>query len=323
MPTKSQVHIDKALTNISVAYMQESTNFIADRVFPRIPVKKQSDVYFKYNKGDFFRDEAKVRGRASESAGGDYNIETADPYYCRVHAFHSDVTEQDRANFDDPLDADRDATDFVTQKMLIRREVEWASKYFAPGVWTTEFTGGATQDGTTVLKWTNPLSDPISTITNAAVKMAENTGYKPNKLVLSPYAYNALINHELILDRIKYTQKGIVTTDLLATLFQVDEVLVAWAIVNDAAQEEDESMRFIMGKHALLCYANPRPGIKRPSAGYIFTWTGALGASAYGSRIYKLPMDMLGLGTERVEGEVAFDAKIVAQDLGIFFKDIV
>jgi len=78
-----------------------------------------------------------------------------------------------------------------------------------------------------------------------------------------------------------------------------------------------------MGKHALLCYSNPRPALKKPSAGYIFAWTGLEGSGAYGNRIVRLPMDMLGLGTERIEGEIAFDAKKICGDLGTFFKDIV
>lgn len=325
MPSLQQAHIDRALTNVSVAYMQDENSFIADRVFPRIPVKKQSDVYFTYNKGDMFRDEAQVRGRATESVGSDYGVEASNPYYCKVWSFHNDVTEQDRANFDDPLDADRDATDFVSQKMLIKRETQWASKYFQKDVWTTEITGQAADPvgANQTLKWSNPLSDPIKDITDASVVMAEKTGYRPNKLVLSPFAYSALCNHEVILDRIKYTQKGIVTAELLASLLGVDEVLVAWGIVNDAAKGDAEDMKFIMGRHALLCYANPRPGIKKPSAGYIFTWTGYAGASAYGSRIVRIPMDQLGLGTERIEGEVAFDAKVIANDLGVFFADIV
>lgn len=323
MPTKSQAHIDKALTNISVAYMQDESSFIADKVFPRIPVKKQSDVYFVYNKGDFFRDEAKVRAGAAESVGGDYGVEAADPYYCRVHAFHKDVTEQDRANYDEPLDADTDAADFVTQKMLIRREMEWAKKFFKPTVWTTEVTGVATDPkAEEVLKFSDPMSDPIRVITNQAIDMASKTGFKPNTLVLSPRVFYALKNHEDILDRIKYTQKGIVTNDLLATLFEVDNVYTAWGVVNTADQGEEDNIGFIMGDHALLCYVNPRPSIKQPSAGYIFTWTGLMGASAYGSRIVRLPMDILGLGTERIEGEVAFDPKVIAQDLGVFFKDI-
>lgn len=324
MPTKAQAHIDKALTNISVAYMQDETAFIADSVFPKIPVKKQSDVYFIYNKGDMFRDEAKVRGNATESVGGEYGVEASDPYYCKVFAFHKDVTEQERANTDEPLECDQDATDFVTQKMLIKREVAWASKYFKTGVWTTEITGvDATPTATQAIKFSNPASDPIQVITNEAVNMASKTGYKPNTIVVSPKVFYNLKNHEDILDRIKYTQKGIVTTDLLCTLFEVDNFYVAWAVVNDANQGAADNINFIMGNHMLLCYVNPKPAIKKPSAGYVFTWTGLEGAGAYGNRVVRLPMDMLGLGTERIEGEIAFDAKIIAQDLGVFFKDIV
>ena len=324
MPTMQNAHVDRALTNISVSYLQEASAFIADKVFPIIPVKRQSDVFYVYSKEDFMRDEAQVRGGATESAGGDYGVEAADPYYCRKHAFHKDVTPEERANYDEPLDADKDATDFVTQKMLIRREMQWASKFFTPGVWGKEIAGVASEpsEGQTI-HWDAATSNPIKDITDAAVKMAGETGYKPNTLVLSPYAFNALKNHEDILDRIKYTQKGIVTADLLATLFEVEHVYVAWAVVNSAAKGAEGNIDFIMGKNALLCYSNPRPALRKPSAGYIFAWTGLEGSGAYGNRIVRLPMNILGLGTERIEGEIAFDAKQICKDLGVFFNGIV
>lgn len=323
MPTMQNAHIDRALTNISVAYMQDANAFIADKVFPIVKVKRQSDVFYVYNKGDFMRDEAALRGAGTESAGGDYGVEAADPYYCRKHAFHKDVTAEERANYDEPLDADRDATDFVTQKMLIRREMEWASKFFKEGIWGKEISGAASASGNNVVYWDEPTSNPIKDITDAGVDMASKTGYKPNTLVLSPFAFNALKNHEDVLDRVKYTQKGIVTADLLATLFEVDNVYVAWSVVNTAAKGKEDNVNFIMGKHALLCYSNPTPALKKPSAGYIFAWTGLEGSGAYGNRIVRLPMDMLGLGTERIEGEAAFDCKQIAADLGVFFKNIV
>lgn len=329
MPVMQDAHIDRALTNMSVAYMQDASAFIADKVFPIVPVKRQSDVFYQYNKGDFMRDEAQVRGAGTESAGGDYGVEAQDPYYCRKHAFHKDVTEEERANYDEPLNADQDANDFVSQKMLIRREMEWASKYFKAGVWGTQIDGasaaapGSEGVNEKVVYFNQPTSNPISVITNAGIKMAGETGYKPNTLVLSPSVFNALKNHEDILDRIKYTQKGIVTTDLLATLFEVDKVVVAWAVVNSSQKGAKDSVDFIMGKHALLCYSNPRPALKKPSAGYIFAWTGLKGSGAYGNRIIRLPMAQLGLGTERIEGEIAFDAKLVCKDMGIFFNGIV
>lgn len=324
MPKMQDAHIDRAMTNISVAYLQDASAFIADKVFPIVPVRRQSDVFYVYNKGDFMRDEAQVRGAGTESAGGDYGVAASDPYHCRKHAFHYDVTEEERANYDEPLNADTDATEFVSQKMLIRREMEWASKFFKTGVWGTEITGAASNPSSgQAIKWNLATSNPILDITNAAVQMASETGYRPNTLVLSPFAFNALKNHEDILDRIKYTQKGIVTTDLLATLFEVQHVYVAWSVVNSAAKGATDSVSFIMGKHALLCYANPSPALRKPSAGYIFAWTGLEGAGAYGNRIVRLPMDVLGLGTERIEGEIAFDAKKICGDLGVFFKDIV
>lgn len=323
MPTMQNAHIDRALTNMSVAYLQEASAFIADKVFPVVPVKRQSDLFYVYNKGDFMRDEAQVRGAGTESAGGDYGVEASDPYFCRKHAFHKDVTEEERANYDEPLNADTDATDFVSQKMLIRREMEWASKFFTTGVWGHEITGGDTAGTNQAVKWNLATSNPIKDIADASVKMASETGYKPNTLVLSPAAFTALKNHEDILDRIKYTQKGIVTEDLLATLFEVEHVYVAWAVVNSAAKGAADSIDFIMGKNALLCYSNPRPALRKPSAGYIFAWTGLEGAGAYGNRIVRLPMDQLGLGTERIEGEIAFDAKKVCADLGCFFAGIV
>ncbi len=323
MPTMQNAHIDRALTNMSVAYMQDSSAFIADKVFPIVKVKRQSDVYYIYNKGDFMRDEAQLRGAATESAGGDYGVEASDPYYCRKHAFHKDVTPEERANYDEPLNADSDAADFVSQKMLIRREMEWASKFFKSGIWGTEIEGASAVSEGKVIYWNEATSDPIGDVTGASVKMASTTGYKPNTLVLSPFVFNALKNHEDILDRIKYTQKGIVTEDLLATLFGVERVLVAWSVVNSAAKGAKDDIGFIMGKHALLCYSNPTPALKKPSAGYIFAWTGLEGSGAYGNRIVRLPMDVLGLGTERIEGEIAFDAKQICKDLGTFFKDIV
>jgi hypothetical protein len=324
MPTRQQIHIDRALTNMSVAYMQDASVFIADQVFPRVPVQKQSDTYFIYAKEDFFRDDAQERAHGTESAGGDYDIDQAPPYFCKIYAYHKDVTEDERVNADEPIKPDADATEFVSHKLLIRRENLWAAKYFKDGIWATDITGVAAnpqQDQT--LQWDQAASDPVKFIKGLRTKMVEATGYAPNVLVLSPYAYDALTEHEAIIDKIKYTQKGVVTKDLLASLFEVDKILVPYGIQNTAAKGNKAAMSFIMGKHALLAYAAPKPGIKIPSAGYIFVWKGLKGAGAFGNRVVRIPMPWLGMDTERIEGEMAFDMKVVAADLGIFLKDIV
>ena len=67
-PTPGDVHVNVPLTNISIAYLQNASNFIASRVFPNIPVQKQSDRYYTYDRGEFNRDEMKERAAGTESA---------------------------------------------------------------------------------------------------------------------------------------------------------------------------------------------------------------------------------------------------------------
>ena len=71
-PTSNDIHVNRPLTNISTAFIQSQSDFIADKVFPVIPVEKKSDLYYTYDKGNWFRDDAKERGPCSESAGGGY-----------------------------------------------------------------------------------------------------------------------------------------------------------------------------------------------------------------------------------------------------------
>ncbi len=115
MPVMQSAHIDRALTNMSVAYMQDAGSFVADKIFPVMNVSRQSDLYYIYKREDFLRDEARERGAISESAGGDYGLDTG-VYFCKKYAFHKDVAPEERLNYDKPLDADIDATIEASRK---------------------------------------------------------------------------------------------------------------------------------------------------------------------------------------------------------------
>lgn len=319
LPTGRMVHVNRPLTNISIAYIQEQEMFIADQVFPNVPVNKQSDRYFKYLRDEFWRPEAQKRAPATESAGGGWKIDNTPSYFADVWAVHKDVDDQIRANADQPIDMDRDSTTWVTQQLLIRRELEWVENYFAAGVWSTDLVGDAAPGPGEFLYWDADDSDPIKDVTDAAIEIAELTAHRPNVLVLAPRVFNVIRNHEEVIDRIKYTQRGVVTTEILAGLFDVDRVVVPWGVYNTAAEGLDLDTEFIFGDNALLVYANPSPSILQPSGGYIFSWTGYLGAGPAGNRISTFRMPQL--NADRIEGEMAFDAKMVAPDLGVFFSN--
>ena len=312
-PTQSAVHVNRPLTMISVAYMQSQDAFIADKVFPVIPVDKQSDLYYIYTKNDWFRDEAKPRAAGTESAGSGYNTST-DSYKCDVIALHKDVPDQVRANEDAPLNSDRDATEFVTNRLLLRREIQWATDYFASGVWGT--------DSTPANLWSDYVaSDPIADIRTGKRTVKVNTGFEPNTLVLGYDVFIKLQDHPDIVDRYKYTQSEVITEAMLAKLFGVQKVLVAGGVKATNVEGETAAYSFIHGKHALLCYAAPRPSVLQPSAGYIFSWKGVSAGNGFTVGTKKFRMDHL--ESDRVEGQIAFDNKVVATDLGYFFASAV
>src|SRR6202020_1053225 len=97
------------------------SNYIADKVFPLVPVQHQTDLYFVWSKADFFRDEAQLRADATESAGTGVNL-TTQTYSAKVWGLHQDIGAQVRANADPAVDVDVVATMQLMQKMLIRRD---------------------------------------------------------------------------------------------------------------------------------------------------------------------------------------------------------
>lgn len=325
-PTAGDVHVNAPLTNISVAFLQNANNFIASRVFPNIPVGKQSDRYYTYERGDFNRDEMDVRAPGTETNGSGYNLDSTPTYYAPVYGFHKDIPDQVRANSDSMLDPDREAVEFVTHKALIRREKIWAGNYFKSGVWTTDLTGAASNPGAgQFLQWNDGNSNPITDIRSGKRVMAESTGFEANTLVIGRAVYDVLVDHPDIIDRVKYGQTpgspAKVNLNALAALFEVERIFVMNAIENTAKEGQNAAHSFIGGKHALLVHSAPTPGLMTPSAGYTFSWTGYLGAGAEGNRIKRFRME--NIASDRVEIEMAFDCKKVAADLGYFFAGAV
>ena len=80
-------------------------------------------------------------------------------------------------------------------------------------------------------------------------------------------------------------------------------------------------MSLVYGKNVLLAYANPSPSIEQPSAGYTFSWKGYFGASGAGLRIKQFRIEPREV--DRIEGEMAFDMKATATDLGCFLANAV
>lgn len=333
-PTRSDVHVNAPLTMISIAFIQRAQDFVADKCFPIVPVMKQSDRYFVYTQDYWFRTAAQKRAVASESAGSGFRINNTPTYFCDVWAVHQDVDDQTRSNADTPLNMDRDATMFVSQQLLLRRELEFVLNYIQPSIWTGN-PAGDFQVGVSAGsagQWDQSTSDPMYDVDYNKQIVKSQTGYLPNTLIVAADVFFALRNNAAVLDRIKYTQRGIVSEDLLAALFGVDKFLVASAVLN-SSQEGNTTLSgtgggsvpaasygFIVKNVCLLVYANPAPSLLQPSGGYVFSWQGLFGAGAQGNRISSFRMEHL--KADRIEGEMAFQMNQIAPNMGVYFYNV-
>ena len=319
-PTVGQVHRDSFLTDTSVAYVQSSTKFIADRVFPRVPVQKQSDRVALYTKEDFLRDEVEKRQAGDSPVRIGYRTSSTQ-YVCDEWAAEHAIDDQVRANADSPYTPESDATVFLTQKMMIKREREFVTNFFSTGaLWTGSSDAGDLIAGTDFTAWSNAASTPIEDVHTQSGRIEKATGFLPNKLVVNRDGWHDLKNHPDIVDRVKYTSREAVSTDLVARLMGLDEILVTAAVRYTGGEGlSTASGAYIGDDDALLVFAPPAPALMTPSGGYTFVLSGLLGSNE-GQVIERYRDDRH--RSDIVGIRAAWAQKRIAPPLGVLFNNI-
>lgn len=258
MPVKSTLRNDTLLSNISVKY--RNINFIADKVFPVVPVKKESDVYRVYDR-DFRLPDTKraAKGVAKEHS---FNV-TESTYVLEQHSLKDYVSDRDAENYE-ISDLRRDTVEELTDKILLRREKSVAD-LFTSTSWSQNVSLAAANawNADTTVSNPIPVMDTAATVVLEQGGMAHNFGIVPYRVML------AAKNHKSVIDRIKYTSADI-TPMMIAGLFDLPEMLVPKAVLDSAAEGVTASIAPLFGDNVFVGYKAERASIMKPSAGYVF-----------------------------------------------------
>jgi hypothetical protein len=328
--TPSQVHIDTPLSNLTLAYAQSQTNFVADKVFPTVGVARQSDKYYIYDRANMNRtgDVKKLAPRTEVNRIG-MTISNSS-YFADVYGLGMDFDEQTIANEDEVLNIRSAGAETLAMRLMIHREENFATTFFSTGVWGTEVAGAANGAGTPVYWNDYTNSTPITNVTDARRAMQlKSGGYKPNTMVVGKVTRDELINHPDILARLNggstVSNPALITDAKLAEIFEVENFFVMEAVNNTAVEGAAESNAFIGGKHALLCHTPSSAGLMTPAAGMTFAWNNIPGANNLGITVESFSDDALKRQqiAEHIQVKMSYDMKVVGADLGYFFKDIV
>lgn len=323
MLTPSSVHIDQPLTNLTLAYAQEQSNFIADKVFPTVGVQRQSDKYYIYDRDNMNRtgDVKKLAPRTEVNRIG-MSISN-NSYYADVYGLGMDFDEQTLANEDAALDIRSAGAQTLMTRLMIHREEQFAASFFAAGIWGSQSTPSNLWSD-----YTN--GTPITDVTAARRAMQlKSGGFKPNTMVIGKEVRDILINHPDILARLNggatVSNTALITNAKLAEIFEVENLYIMEAVKNSSVEGVAESNAFIGGKHALLVHTPSSAGLMTPAAGLTFAWNNIPGVSNLGVTVESYSDDALRRQqvAEHIQVKMAYDMKVVGADLGYFFNSAV
>lgn len=314
MPSPAELHVDQALTDFSVAVsFQDQSQFACRQVFPVAPSPQQSNKYHVYTSADLLRSDAEAYSGKGPTAERDFRLSSTS-FFIEVFGLHYDVGRHERANADAAVDPEEDAAQVLMQDLMIQEEIQFDNDVMASGNWDNSETGG-----TNFTRWDDAASTPIEDIAGGSVTVLADTGREPNKLVLGYQTWKSgLMNHPDLLDRIKHSQTGIMTTSLLANVLDLDQVIVSKAARNSAQEGLAASGSMIVADDALLLHS-AAGGLRTPTAGRTFVWT------AYGPQgVLTERFDVEAEGAyPRVQSFRTFDHKVTSSALGYFFTDTI
>lgn len=300
MPQSSQLHRNRPLENISMAF--KPTGFIADELSPRFMVENESNEYYVYSK-DNFRVPETVRADGAESNKDSFALSVAS-YQLVEHSLHDDITDRQRSNADKAIRLDIDATESLTQKIMLRREIDLQTTVQTSGI----FSNALSLTSTYAWSANTTLSNPITQIDSVSTAILTSSGVLPNVIALDDPSFRAAKEHVSIVDRVKYTSAESVGEALLAKLWGLDKVLVGKATYNSAQEGLTDTLSRVWTDTAVLCYVDQNPGLKKISALYTF-WQNQ-GGVPY--RVKKWREEKI--EADRIEVQSMFDNKIVASE---------
>lgn len=270
----SPVHIDKALTNISVGF--PNNDFVGEALAPSLPVRKQSDLYYTHGREAWVLEpgsDVRAPGTEANEIPG-LRLSTT-PYFAIEHALQIAVTDEERENADSIASPDRDGTELVTAKLMLQREliirdmVQTAANYAATYSVTL---AGAQQ-------WSDYAgSNPIGDVKTGRRKIHSGLFIHPNTAIIPYEVMSQLEDHPDFIERIKYSQAGVITPELIARLFGIGRIIVPGVGVNTARMGQTEALGYLWGKDVILAYVPPRPMLKTPAFMYEFNWVYPSGA---------------------------------------------
>lgn len=220
--TAGTVHVNTVLSTFSVMYTNDE--YIGDRLMPVVSVPDRGGIFYKYPKRERFAypdDKLGQRARANEIDAS----RTTDNYAVSDYGFSNFLDLDALHHQDAPLNEMLDLLEAINDGIAFKRE-----KRIASVVQTSGNYGGNTANAAT--KWDTASTGGSIRADIAAADSAIWRGRSPTKKIGVTTIDNwnsCILNNPAIIEAIKYTQTGVLTAQLVAGFFGLDDLLIGRA----------------------------------------------------------------------------------------------
>lgn len=271
------VHVDDVLTQISIAW--PNNGLVGNQLFPQVVVRKQSDKYYTFGREQWLPEANDLRAPGSVANEIPGMKVSTDTYYAQEHALQIPVTDEERDNVDSPMSPDQDGTELVTSKIMLGREIAMRDLVVTTGNYSTDlvltkvdaagFQWGKVSDGTYPAN-----GHPIVDLRQMIRKMHSKVFFEPNTIVIPYLVMSFLQDHPDLIERIKYSERAILTPEIIAALLGVSQmnVIVPGAGVGSGNNPAVMTTGYLWGDDVILAWVPARAGLRTPAYGYEFVW---------------------------------------------------
>jgi len=247
--------------------------FIASRVLPVVEVAKQSGSYGKITIESLLQNRETKRNPGAGYNRTNWTFGKA-TYATEEHGIEEPVDQREAAMYAEHFDAESMATKRAGEVVLRNQEQRGSDLVFNATTWTGSDLATAVSD-----EWDDYANAvPLTDVEAAVQKVYDNSGIWPNALVINRKVFRNLRLCASILSQFKSqgfvdVRASKITEQMLATIFDLDHIIVAGSSKNGAKEGQTATVSPIWsGEYAMVCRVAETQDMKEPCIGRIFHW---------------------------------------------------
>jgi hypothetical protein len=328
----SRLMVAELQSNMILDYQQDQDAFIADKWIPMAPMKQIAGLIGKMSKENKFTPRAGTWRPGTTVPTGSIKVDTPIPFACQRYAFQSNLTEDIPYVADEVYNIEAATSRFVSDVLQLNKEMLIADAFFKEDVWGIDMAGvnsgetwspGEITTDETFRRLNDSDSDPLNLFKDLSLAIKKKVGVKPNRVVMGEQVFETLRLNPTLISMYRNPQGAEkvptkLNVEMMAQALDVEEIIIAGAMYNIAAPDDEVVLDWIFGKSMWYGYVT-QPGMYKTIGALNASFNEPLGG--FDTALVTVP-DLL-THAEYYQGFQCFVPIVLEPGAGAFLKDVI